>query len=90
MRKGDKIPKTFTLKVENSKTGLWMVTSPEIHGLLVADSDMRGAIREVPDAITAMQEALSDEALEAAAAPTGSTQNYTLGSCTGLSVCPAW
>jgi hypothetical protein len=32
---------------------------------------------------------VSDEALESAAG-TEISANYTLGSCTGLSVCPAW
>jgi hypothetical protein len=33
---------------------------------------------------------VSDEALEASAGTVGETAaNYTLGSCTGLSVCPA-
>ena len=32
---------------------------------------------------------VSDEVLESAAG-TETSANYTLGSCTGLSVCPAW
>jgi hypothetical protein len=32
---------------------------------------------------------VSDEVLESAAG-SETTANYTLGSCTGLSVCPAW
>jgi hypothetical protein len=32
---------------------------------------------------------ISDEALEIAAAPVKEMANYTLGACTGLSVCPA-
>jgi hypothetical protein len=32
---------------------------------------------------------VSDEVLESAAG-TEASANYTLGSCTGLSVCPAW
>lgn len=94
MRKGETIPKKFTLEVINSAAGLWVVTSPEIHGLLVADTDMRSAIREVPDAIRAMQEALesnttSDSDLESAGA-VRATGTFTLGDCTALSVCPAW
>lgn len=61
MRKGDRIPETFSLKVENTATGLWVVTSPDIHGLLVADTNMANAIREVPFAIEAMQEALETQ-----------------------------
>lgn len=63
MRKGEELPKVFTLKVENSLAGLWIVTSPEVHGLLVADTDMAAAVHRVPAAIEAMQEALESQSL---------------------------
>jgi hypothetical protein len=33
---------------------------------------------------------ISDEALEVAAATVNVNASYTLGSCTGISVCPGW
>lgn len=45
------MPRTFTLVVEYGDAGLWYVTSPELKGLLVAESTPWKAIRAVPDAL---------------------------------------
>lgn len=48
------LPTTFSLSVEMKMpcgNPLWVVTSPEIRGLLVAESHMSDAIRRVPDAV---------------------------------------
>jgi len=46
----DYAPTKFTLTVERD-TGLWVVTSPEIPGLLVAEPVLREALEAVRQAI---------------------------------------
>ena len=58
------MPEEFTLKIELD-TGLWIVTSPEIRGLMVADADMHEALSAV---VPAMKD-LEREARKAEKAP---------------------
>ena len=48
---------------------------------------MSDSIIEIETEISEFETGASDEALEIAAAP-GKENAYTLGACTGLSVCP--
>jgi hypothetical protein len=51
------------------------------------DETMSDSIAELENEIAVFETEASDEALEIAAG-TGQENAYTLGSCTGLSVCP--
>lgn len=46
----------FTLAVEQTRTGLWLVTSPEIRGLLVAKHSRRDALMAVATAISELED----------------------------------
>ena len=48
-------PSKFSLSVERKDTGLWVVTSPEIPGLLVGDHVLMDALEEVPRSLAALR-----------------------------------
>lgn len=50
----------MTLKIEQGKTGLFFVTSPDLHGLLVSGSTLESALSEVPLAMTNLIRAKMD------------------------------
>lgn len=57
MRQGQKIPELFTLSVEHRDSDLWVVTSPEVRGLLVAKSTMDEALGSVGHVLRCLEAA---------------------------------
>lgn len=52
-------PKALTLLVEQDQRGVFVVTSAEVDGLLVASKDLGEALAGVPGALAALQDAKS-------------------------------
>lgn len=47
----------ITLKAEKGKKGLWYVTSPDVVGLLIADSTLGGALSYVEEGVASLSKA---------------------------------
>lgn len=60
MRRGQKIPELFTLSVEHRASDLWVITSPEVRGLLVAKSSMDEALGSVGHVLRSLEAAAND------------------------------
>lgn len=50
----------ITLVVEKSKSGLWFITSPELHGLLISGRNLSTALDSVALAGRQLWEAMED------------------------------